>query len=458
MRLKGLREGRDDTLDGGVAPLESTILFFQERRGMRILALPRFKGELFMRHAISKARVTPSAALEQLDTPATPPAVFACLWIADVPTWALERLEPDLRGQAVIATDAGRVCGANTVARRSGVRIGDSLGRARGLCETAVVRPLEPGALEGVLDDALAHLNSFTPWLERVGSNTIYATGPSLEDAARVAAELGVRVGISASRGAALLAALAARENAVRLEADQSVFLDIVPLRLLRGAGISVDTLERLALFGIGTLGELRVRVSKAQLERQFPTDHARLWSLAHGDDLQPVAVYTPPKCVTARLELESAALEPSELHPALEQLVGDAISKLGRHLVGALTLRLETEAERRSSRVHLRDFTCDTKTLLRSAKRALLEAQGGHAVTTLELVLSDLSKPIPRQDNLFAILERPGVREAVQRVHRRFPARLGRLKITNSRAYLPERRFRFQALTGDERSKRGKR
>ena len=97
-------------------------------------------------------------------------------------------------------------------------------------------------------------------------------------------------------------------------------------------------------------------------------------------------------------------------------------------------------------------------KTLLRSAKRALLEAQGGHAVTTLELVLSDLSKPIPRQDNLFAILERPGVSEAVQRVHRRFPNRLGRLKITNSRAYLPERRFRFQALTGDERSKRGKR
>ena len=409
-----------------------------------------------MRQAITdKARATPSTVLEP---PATPLSAFACLWIADAPTWALERLEPDLRGRAVIALEAGRVSGVNTLARRTGVRVGDAAGRARGLCETGMFRALEPGALEGALGDALEQLNAFTPWLERGGSNTIYATGLTHEDAARAACQLGVRVGISASRGAALLAALAARENAVRLEPDQGVFLDVVPLRLLRGAGVSQDTLERLGLFGIGTLGELRVRVTKAQLERQFPIDHARLWSLAHGDDLCPVLVYTPPKCVAARLELESSALEPSELHPALEQLVRDAISKLGRHLAGALTLRLETEGGRRSSRVHLRDFTCDLKTLLRSAKRALLEAQGGHAVLILELVLSDLSKPIPRQDNLFAILERPGVREAVQRVHRRFPNRLGRLKITNSRAYLPERRFRFQALTGDERSKRGKR
>jgi len=409
-----------------------------------------------MRRAITdKARATPSTVFEP---PVTPPSAFACLWIADAPTWALERLEPDLRGQAVIALEAGRVSGVNALARRAGVRIGDALGRARGLCEAGVFRTVEPGALEGAFAEALEQLNVFTPWLEQSDHQLIYAAGLSLEDAARVAVDLGVRVGISASRGAALLAALAARENAVRLEPDQGVFLDVIPLRLLRGAGISLDTLERLALFGIGTLGELRVRITKAQLERQFPLDQVRLWSLAHGDDLCPVPVYTPPKCVTARLELESSALEPSELHPALEQLVRDAIAGLGRHLAGALTLRLQTEGGRRSSRVHLKDFTCDVKTLLRSAKRALLEAQGGHAVLILELVLSDLSKPIPRQDNLFAILERPGVREAVQRVHRRFPNRLGRLKITNSRAYLPERRFRFQALTGDERSKRGKR
>ncbi len=410
-----------------------------------------------MRQAITnQPRAVSRVAPAPLETPAPLPPVFACLWIADAPSWALERLEPDLRGRAVIAVDAGRVRGANTLARRAGVRIGDALSRARGLCEAGVCRTLEPGALEGASDEALRQLNALTPWLERTASNTIYASGLSLEDAARVATDLGVRVGISTSRGAALLAALAAREDSVRFEPDQGVFLDTVPLRVLRGAGISPDTLERLGLFGIATLGELRVRITRAQLERQFTVDSARLWSLAHGDDLHPVPVYTPPKCVTARLELESSALEPSELHPALEQLVGEAIVNLGRHLAGALTLQLETEGGRRSSRVHLRDFTCDAKTLLRSAKRALLEAQGGHGVLTLEIVLGDLSKPVPRQDSLFAILERPGVREAVQRVHRRFPARLGRLRITNPRAYLPERRFRFQALTGDERSKRG--
>ncbi len=359
----------------------------------------------------------------------------------------------------MIAVDGARVVGANTAARRFGVRLSESVTRARGLCPDGAFANLEPGVLEGTLALAVTRLNTFASHLERVDTGTVYAADLRATDAATLALELGVRVGISGSRGSALLAALAARENAVRLEPAENAFLHALPLRFVRGAGVGADTVERLATFGIATLGDLRDRTTRAQLERQFPRDHARLWSLANGDDGRAVPVYVPPAGVSARLELEMGALEPGELHPALDGLVATAISRLGAHLAGALALEVDTAAGQRSSRVHLKNYTRDTKTLERAARRALERAQGGLEVTALTLTLTDFSRPVPTQDSLFAVLERPGVRETVQRVHRRFPERLGRLRITNPRAYLPERRFRFVPLTGDERgSKRGKR
>jgi hypothetical protein len=383
-----------------------------------------------------------------------PSSAFACLWIADVPTWTLERLDANLEDRAVIAIDAGRVTGVNALARWTGVRIGDALERAKGLCPTAIVRALEPSVLTGLWADTLDRLNGWTPWLESPKPGVVFLSGLTPHDGEEIARVLRGRVGISGSRDAALLAALAARGGTARHEPHQDRFLNRVPLRLLRGAGIALETLERLRLFGLETLGDLLERVTEAQLERQFPEDATRLWSFMHGADRRDIAIYEPPPSFSARLEFDEAALEPSELLPALEQTVRDATAQLTRHLAGALVLRLETAAGLRSSRQHLKDFTRDGKTLGRAAKKALLEIQGGLEVTAITVVLTDLSRPMPTQDNLFAILERPGVRETVQRVHRRFPDRLGRLRITNARAYLPERRFRFQPLTGEERAK----
>ena len=382
-----------------------------------------------------------------------PSSAFACLWIADVPTWTLERLESSLEGRAVIAVEGGRVIGVNALARWTGVRVGDALERARGLCPTAVIRPLEPSLPAGVWADTLERLNGWTPWLESPKPGVAFLSGLTPHDGEEIARALRVRTGISGSRDAAQLAALAARDGCSRHEPLQDRFLARVPLRLLRGAGVGRETLERLRLFGLDTLGDLLERVTRAQLERQFPEDAARLWSLVHGADRREVPIWDPPPSFSARLEFDDDALEPGELLPALEQTVQEATAQLARHLAGALVLRLETAAGWRSSRQHLKEYTRDAKTLLRAARKALIEAQHGLEVTAITVVLTDLSKPVPTQDSLFAILERPGVREAVQRVHRRFPDRLGRLRITNARAYLPERRFRFQPLTGEERA-----
>jgi nucleotidyltransferase/DNA polymerase involved in DNA repair len=390
----------------------------------------------------------------------TPSSTFACLWIADLPTWTLERLDASLEDRAVIAVDGARVGGANTAAHWTGVRVGDTVSHARGLCPTVVVRSLEPSVQSGVWADVLEDLNRFTPWLESPRAGLVFASGLTPHDADTLARALRLRIGLSGSRDSAFLAALSARERQCRHEPHQHAFLERVPLRILRGAGIELETLQRLHLFGLETLGDLRERVSKAQLERQFPESAERLWSLAHGSDTRTVPIYTPPPSFSERFEYDTTALEPSEIIPALEDTVRTLTARLTRHLAGAFVLRLETAAGLRSSRVHLKDFTRDLKALLRAARKALLEAQGGLEVTAFTVTLTDLSKPIPVQDSLFAVLERPGVREAVQRVHRRFPDRLGRLRITNARAYLPERRFRFVPLTGEERAKprKGKR
>ena len=69
--------------------------------------------------------------------------------------------------------------------------------------------------------------------------------------------------------------------------------------------------------------------------------------------------------------------------------------------------------------------------------------------IERLTLVFSDLLKPIPKQDNLFEIIERPNVREAIQVVHQHFPDRIGRLEIHRPNAPLREQQFRFAALDG---------
>jgi nucleotidyltransferase/DNA polymerase involved in DNA repair len=461
MRSKMSGERRDHTLRGRRAPRVSTVF---ADRGSRILARRAPNGVHMARRTTTthtpllEPPVTPLVAPAPVHASRAPSGAFACVWIADPPSWALERTDSSLEGHAVIAVDGALVVGSNALARRAGVRPGEAVGRARGLCPDGMFGSLEPGMLEGAYGALLERLNTVCAQLERDGIATIYGGDLRAEDAARVALELGVRVGISASRGSALLAALAAREGTVRLESNEDAFLEMLPLRFLRGAGVSPDALERLALFGIASLGDLRDRITKTQLERQFPKDHARLLSLATGGDVRAVPVYVPPAGVTVRLELDDPALEPGELHPALVQLVADGISRLGRQLAGALSLEVDTPQGKRSSRIHLKDFTRDPQTLERAVYRALVNAQDGLEVTALVLTLTDLTRPMPVQESLFAMLERPGVREAVQRVHRRFPERLGRLRITNPRAYLPERRFRFVPLTGEERAKRGKR
>ncbi len=48
-------------------------------------------------------------------------SLLSCLWVADLPSWALKRLEPELKDQAVIILEGRRVRGACERARKAGI-------------------------------------------------------------------------------------------------------------------------------------------------------------------------------------------------------------------------------------------------------------------------------------------------------------------------------------------------
>jgi hypothetical protein len=383
---------------------------------------------------------------------------IAALWLADPPSWAMQRLDPKLMGRPVIVVEGPRVIGANTLARRAGVRLLEPIGKARGLCPEAAFVPFEPALVKAAWDMAISSAYQLTPYLEPIRQGLLLLGGITPLEAEALGAEQHARVGLARSRGTAILAALATGDGHARAVGDQVGFLEQVPVYLLRGMGIPPEVIGRLELFGLKTLGEIKARVTLKQLAAQFGEVAAKLWSLATGLDTRPIAVYAPAAELTAQFEFEVPALEPHEWMPGFELAVHQAVTQLGSglnlhdRLAGTVTVSVNTVLGSSSAQRILKDYTRDEKTIRTTAYQALqIALQPELEVLTVRVALGDLLRPKPTQDSLFAILERADVRQAVRSVHNRFPDQIGRLELHRPHAPLPEQRFRFSPMTGEE-------
>ena len=386
-----------------------------------------------------------------------PAPTFACAWVSDLPSWALQRLEPTLRETPVIVLEGRRVIGCCEQSRKAGVKVGDALDRARTLCPEAAIAQLEPSGLAAAWSSALEAMYRATPWIEPVRPGLAYLAGLTGLECEALALELGLRIGLAAARGSALLAALAARGQGARLVKDDVAFVNRVPVHYLRGAGVSSTVVERLRLFGLKTLGDVLLRTTQQQLEVQFASEGTLVWVLASGSNTTPVPIYTPPSSLHVDWVFDPPALEPHEWSGVVVQLVAELIVRLGALLAGTVTLTLTTALGESSVRQVLKAYTSDHKTLNNVAFRLMLEALSGLEFSKLTLMLSDLLKPVPYQENLFGPLERPDVREAIKVVHQHYPDRIGKLEICRPDFPLKEKRFRFVPLNGERpRVKRG--
>ncbi|MDX2004424.1 MAG: hypothetical protein SFU83_04025 [Meiothermus sp.] len=366
---------------------------------------------------------------------------FTALWLADPPTWALGRLHPSAGSgqglepppdQPVLAVSGGRVVGSNLPARRAGVRPDESLSRALQLCPQAKVYPHDPPAMMAAWDSAVAAAYSLSPWVEPAGVGLLFAGALTPREAGQLARMTGARVGQSASRSTAQLAALTAKEGSARAVPNEAHFIAQVPVRLLLGLGFAEELVERLHWLGVDHLADLhRLGLTQRQLEAQFRSEGRRLYQVAHGGLTEPVQRFREPPVARERWEFEEPAVEPYQFMPVLHLLVANAATRLGNKACWTVTVALQGGQGWRLGRRVLGAATNRAKALLGVAELTFWDVHTpGSGIEALEVTLGRIVLPEAEQQDLFGAFDRPPVWEAIERVDGRFNGGIGRLEV----------------------------
>lgn len=251
---------------------------------------------------------------------------LACLHVPDFPLAAWLRVEPELRGAAVIvadgATPRARLVAASAAARRRGVGEGMSAAQALAAAGDLTVRVASAEA-ERAAHAALGDVAySFSPrvedgapgtvWFDAGGLHELHASESELaQAAARRAAACGLDAGVGIA-GSKVSAELAARDGggcAVVPPSDEWRVLAPLSLDLLAPPPALRATLHR---WGIRTLGALAALPASAVATRLGP-EAAALARRARGEDAHPLAPRPLPLSFEEVAELDWGvdALEP---------------------------------------------------------------------------------------------------------------------------------------------------
>jgi nucleotidyltransferase/DNA polymerase involved in DNA repair len=375
------------------------------------------------------------------------------LLIDDLPTWTLERRQPKLRSVPVIVAQGGRIVGANSLARRCGVHDNDDLHRARALVGVAGQSYRnDANIIAQAWDTAFNQLELTSPRFVSVNPGRALLGDVRIPEAQELAQRLYARVGLAVSHSSAWLAADSANPGQARIALDERAFLETIPISRLSILEIEPATIKRLELLGLTNVAALN-QLNQGQLERGFGRRLGqRLYSISRGLERDAIPIQPPAREVSAELELEAGVLEPGLLEGAVAVVVQRAVRRLEGCQCAWVRLELQAGTWTRRQR-WLPELSHLEKTILRIARALLEPALTGEAVVAVRVILGGLVRPIPVQDHLFVLYERPKVREAIKRVHERHPNKVGRLEQHRPKAMLPEDRVRFVALTGQETS-----
>ncbi len=393
----------------------------------------------------------------QNQSPSVLPVGFAALLIDDLPTWTLERRQPELRQVPVIVAQRGRIVGANALARGCGVRDNDDLHRARALVGIAGKSYRhDANIVSQAWETAFHQLELTSPRFVSTLPGRALLGDVRIHEAQELAQRLFARVGLAVSHSSAWLAAGSAKPGQARIALDEHAFLETIPISRLSQLEIEPATIKRLELLGLTNVAALH-QLSEGQLERGFGRRIGqRLYRISRGLERDAIPIHRPAREVSAELELESGVLEPGLLEGAVSVVVQRAVRRLEGCQCAWVRLELQGLTWTRRQR-WLPELSHAEKTILRVARALLEPALNGEAIVAMRVILGGLVRPMPIQDNLFVLYERPKVREAIKRVHERHQNKIGRLEQHRPKAMLPEDRTRFVALTGQETSSKAR-
>ena len=365
-------------------------------------------------------------------------------------------LDPSLKGKPVIVGGEGArgvVASCSYEARAFGVRSAMSSIQAKRLCPQAIFLRGNHG-LYGEYSEKIHEIfRSFTPLVEGIaldeafldvtGARKLFGRGSDTAIAvrARIADDLNLNcsVGVATSKLLAKLASVAAKPVIGRggprvipgasavaagvvevLPGDELAFLHPHPARALWGIG--PKTFERLARFGVETVGDLAALPEATVVTALGTASGRHLHALANAVDERPVE---PDRAVKSIGHEETFAVDHHDLDPLRRELLrmADAVATRTRAAgVQGRTVQLKLKLSdfRSLTRSRTLPEPADTATVIAAAARALLEEPdvaelvGSLGVRLLGVSVANLVESKGEQLHLFGAFA--GVAESLPR------------------------------------------
>lgn len=283
---------------------------------------------------------------------------IACAFVPAYAVAAARLADSHLANQPAIVVDRlerGHVLALDEGAYALGARVGMTLAAAAASAREAAVIVHDPVRCRALWERVLESLDAASPLVEDAGSGTallemrgIAGSEPhwiaSVREAVSSDAELArlpLRVAVGPSPFVARTAARV-RDGGIVRAGEERAFVAPLPLRCL---DLDTDTLGRLELFGVRTLGEL-ADLPHGPFVRRFGSESARWHALACGRDDEPLTPRARATAIDHALYGEGTAEREDQLFFALRTLaarVAEDVAGSGKRC-GALHLELQSE------------------------------------------------------------------------------------------------------------------
>jgi nucleotidyltransferase/DNA polymerase involved in DNA repair len=378
--------------------------------------------------------------------------MLAALEFGPFPLYLAQSEEPELRNVPLVIAEEQHVIHANSAAKRHGVIPGMRLVGAHMRVANLEVRSFPEPDVEHAWHALLRELHDYTPWLESGARGRVFLRSDR-EEVTELVRRYGIRGGIAPDIETAELSALAANPGSVREVVGAKVerFLTRLPLRFLRGVGVSEANLTRLHWLGLTTAADL-ARWSARQLRTYLGEEGQIVIPYLHGPRRTTLHSFSLPASVRRTFTFREPVREPQQIVPAIERLATELEHALAGRAARRLTLTATLgNTQRRASRLAKRPLQ-QARHIRQQALFALQDSHaGGRAV---ERITVELSAPERSglQEGLWPQRERR--EQALEDTLERFPAAPRRLVWRDQYAQAADLAWAWERYT-DEREPR---
>lgn len=351
--------------------------------------------------------------------------MIGCLFIPAFPVMVERGSRPELADAPLIIAhyrnERGRVYAFSSDLNGTGIKQGMPIRQARLLCPEAQAIPAAINRYQHALEDILTILRDYANKIEPVQITPRQAFGIIYLDLGRMrkadAEYFGSRMvehlqertgfevylGMAKSKFTALVAASYHPEDRLCIiTPDQEAgFLASKPVSLLP---VGKEMKRRLSLLGIRTIGQFAALPSPAVFN-QFGQYGQRIHRMAQGRDGRPVRPQKPARRECAQWQFDPPVDNRLTLDPVLKRLSHDLSQRLTADGLGAeaVTLSLLLDDHRAiEDMMTLNQPTSGQERLYWTLCYLLQRVQIPCAVAQLEIHLSELAAPVPRQLSLF--------------------------------------------------------